>query len=447
MRFPLLVGAGLGLVTLALSSSPLQADTSPAGLRAVEFQWTPPIAVDPFGFGFDNFGTARHLSNGAIVTFDGQEIRRWNPSGTASTLLLDLGAPFFTGLMVIDPTETFVLVGQTGDLASLGGDVWRIALDGSGSTLLTTLPFNYDAAFEPGGTVLVSAAVGASSSVQRLDPGTGALTPLITVDGASGPVAVDPDGGDLYLGVLDPNFLPGETEILFFDAALLDGTPLDATDGSLFSSGWDGATSFAYDPLADALFLAENNFISGANAIYKVGPTKALSAVRVEGSPFRTIAALQLVLIHGSATLERFQPNDAGLLLYTSTDFFLALERRAVQPRRPTVALSGSGLTGAGPVTINYAGLDPLGSMMLFFGPQGLALPDEAVFQFGSLPPLFWSLDLGSQDSLPFALPVNASGQASFTFFNPGDLQGELAFQSLLFDGDGLLGTTPPAEF
>ena len=206
---------------------PLRADTPAEGFSLFDEPLAPPIADDPFGLGFDTFGSTWTLSNGQVVTFDGIEVRRVTAQGLTVGVLATFAAPAFPAFVRVDPSETFALVAES----SLG-NVYRVALDGGGATLLAGLTFPFDAAFEHAGSAIVSAATcgfGCGNELLRLDTQSGATTTVATVSGPSGPVATNP-AGDLYYGLI-PATLSGPRSVLRFPAAALDGHELAGDAG------------------------------------------------------------------------------------------------------------------------------------------------------------------------------------------------------------------------
>jgi len=426
----------LSTLALCLLTPLASAGTPDAGYAATQLAAEPGVLIDPFSAGFDVFGVSRTLSNGDLITFDGLAIERRDATGALLTTYTTLGGAVFPGMIAVDAAETRAVVGE-----SSTGDLFEVDLVGGGVTTLANVPFNYDGAFEPGGDLLVSAAVtGSGNDVVRVTP-TGTVTFVANVPGFSGPVALDP-AGNLFVGIIDPFFAPGSNRVLLFSAAQLTAGPLlGEPDAVLYSSGWDNAAYLAFDGASMELYLVENDFLADSE-VYRVGASKA-SSERIAAGPLGTsMASLELAPGGGPAVFAAFQPAAGGVLRYNLTDFGLSsLDRFAVTPARPALSIASTG--GAGPATVEVAGGLPDGTFVLFFGPAGSFDPAEVALTVGGLPPIFWGLDVGTHRFLPFLLPLDATGTGSFSFFDPGGLAGQVAFQALVTDPVGdVLGSS-----
>lgn len=390
--------------------------------------WQSALAVDPGG-------AVRELTDGRLVTFDGRFVDLWAPDGTHLALLADLGATNFVGAFAVAPSDDFAVVGE-----STNGDVFRVELDGSGATLLANLFFNYDAAFAPSGDLYVSAATGGfgtGNDVVRVDPATGATTTILHVEGPSGPIAFDALGNLFY--ATQSNDFPapaGATDVLLFQAADIAAptSALSEADGFLYAGGFDGASSMVCDRATSRVYLAETNFSNGVNRVRQALGSAAQSPILAEGQPFEWISVAQFLAGSGPALFSAFQPEGGGRLVYGRTDFASLDERRTLTPARASLTVGGPGVGGAGNFSLELAGLDPDGSLLLVWGPTALVGPELAV---GVLPPLFTGLDLGTLELFPFQFGVDGAGAASITLYNPGGLEGLLTFQGLLLDGTG----------
>ena len=193
------------------------------------------------------FAAYHTLSNGNRIAFDGVSIDLYDG---ANNYLMNLGLLpgfVFASFVEADPSETFALVGE-----SSNGDIFKVFIDGSGMSTLTTLDFNYDAVFDSPSSALVSASTcgfGCGNDIVRVHTTTGATTPVAEVPGSAGPVAMQSDGSLLYATISDSfPAPPGSTDIVSWTAAQLrSGTTLDLGDATLFHGGLDGAASLAVD--------------------------------------------------------------------------------------------------------------------------------------------------------------------------------------------------------
>lgn len=385
-------------------------------------------------------GSSLELSDGRLLTFDGQLVELLDATGSSSTPLFDFGQFVFGGAFVLAPDESYAVVGE-----SSAGDVFRVELDGSGATLLTTLPFNFDAAFDPGGELYVSAAVngfGTPNELLQVDPVLGGAVTVGVFDGPSGPIDFDAQG-NLYYATQSPIFPApaGSTDVLLFTSAqLAGGVVLGLTDGLGFGTGFDGGIDLEIDRSTGAVFLAEVNFGSGLNQIRRVVGGAGSSPVLYSGPLFESISLEGYFDLGGLQIFAPYQPAGAGRLVFSRTDFVSVDERAELAPERPNLDLSGPGATGIGTLTIDLDGLEPGQPCLMFFAPGG-ATAD--VVLPGALP-LFVNLDLASAATFPFPFGADANGEASVPLFNPG--VGSVTFQGLVYRIDmgatQLLGTT-----
>lgn len=417
---------------------------------------TPDVGFQSTLLPYPTQSSVRSLSNGDVITFDGTSVDRFDASGSWLLNLATFPAPVFGGAFAIDPTETFCVLGE-----SSNGDVFRIDLTVGGKTLLANLTFNFDADFAPDGTLVVSAATGGfgfDNDLVRLDTSTGATTFLAHVPGASGPVEFD-NFGNLYYATSSASFPTpaGSTDILIFLAADLAsadcnvaGGCLGDSDAVLFASGYDGATDLTLDSQTGRLYLAENNFGTGASRIWAVAGGPAGGTLPfVEESLFNWTTGLEVFGGSTAATLQAFQPAAGAHLNYTTTDYFATFERVSVTSKRASLGISGAGLSGAGSVNLAVADGQPGGGLLFFYGATGLVSQNEVSYSFGAVAPLFTSLDLVTIGVFGGILPLDGAGSTTFSFQNPGGFEGLLSIQGLLFDANyGLmLGTTNSVNF
>ena len=286
----------------------------------------PAAAQDVPAVGFDLLPEAVPLTgtswvgatfeNGDVLVFDGVNVERYNAGGGFLQTLETLPAFVFPSFVEIAPDETFAVVGE-----SSNGELLRIDLLLGGSTPLGSLAFNFDAAFEDGGHLVVSAATGgfgADNELWRVDVTTGAAVRIGSVPGASGPVALD-DEGNLYYGTTSNDFPPpaAQTDLLRWDASVIGaGVPFDASDATVLSTGLAGASSLVFDDVLDALYVAEVNFGTGASRISRLPAGTSIPQVLVEGRPFFAISRLELAASTSPAVFAPYQPAHAATLRY-----------------------------------------------------------------------------------------------------------------------------------
>jgi hypothetical protein len=430
--------AGLFVGALALAALPLRAQTPAPGFELES------LANPAF------LSVTCTLPGGDLVTFDGVTVDRWTASGAFVQSLGSLPGLGFTFASFATPTPdgTAVLIGESGDGGTHTGALFLAPLDGSGVVHLTDLAFNYDGQFLPSGDLIVSAATGQNGPDNDLVRVT--LSPLATtfvgsIAGPSGPLAVNA-GGDLFYATQVFPQPPASTDVIYWTAAqLASGAFLDAGNATLFSSGYDGGASLAFDPLRDRPYLAEANFGLGVFRIRRVRKNSAHSEVVLESDAW--VSNLQFVSPGGSASFDPYQPEDGLQLAFTRTDFSTVSDTHRLHPRRPQLAVSGPGTSGPGLVTLTLTGGVPNGTAFLTLSEQTNLLPGE-VRRF--LPGFFLHTYFapGKTRRTPFYLPADANGDTSFQFYNPGGYAGLYAYQFLVGTSTGkFVGSSETALF
>jgi hypothetical protein len=383
------------------------------------------------------------MGDGSILTFDGTNVEIFSPDGTPIQILASLGSFAFGSFLKLSPAEDFVVLGES----SLG-NVYRINTDGSGSNLIGTVNLNYDAVFENANSLILSAATGGfgmDNDILRLDLTSGATTFLASIDGASGPLAIDQQG-NLFYGTNSAAFPApmASSDILRFNAALLTGiVVLDESDASLISSGFDNATALEFDPQHGDLFLAEVNSGLGLNQIRAVGSTPALSPILLIGDAGTFLSNLEFVSGDGQSKMRAFQSGNGGTLFYNNTNFSSVFERNSLAPQRSELSLSGPGTLGLGQVVLDIFGGQPGGSALIFYGPLGQVITPEYAVNLPSIDfPLLFSLNPASVSLLPMTIPLDAFGNGQVVLNNPSGQINVLSVQALHRSTASLKGTS-----
>jgi hypothetical protein len=401
------------------------------------------LAGEPFD-GSTTFAATHTLSSGDFVVFDGLQVLQNAPDGTLRRLLATFPSFAFPSFVLTDADELRLFVGE-----SSNGHIWKLTVGfATPPELVTTLAFNYDAAFS-GNALYVSSAncgLACGNEIWRVDLFTNQLRLVARTPGASGPLAVDP-AGNLYYANASARFPPPPkpSAVWRWSAAQLAGPDvLDLSDALFLGGGFAGAARLAYDSRDGALFLLEVNFATGENRLRRVQGSSESSPVLVEGQLFRSMGNLSLVPGEGPARLRPYQPASGGTLVYTTTDFVAPPERLALRPQRPTATLTGPGLSGPGPFQLALTGGPPNGFAVVLCGPSASYQPVEPAYVLAGLP-LFLGLDLGSLLVLPGFLPLDASGALQASYVNPGGLQGRFALQLALYASGQLVGSSSAA--
>ena len=184
----------LGACVLVSAAPAAASETPTPGWSVGSLSVPPPVALDPFGLGFDVVGMRLPLSSGDVLTFDGRDLLRVDPLG-GTVPLASLLEPTFPSLLEPSPSEAFVLLGESSD-----GELYRFDLPAGPLTPLGQLAYNFDAAFTGELTAIVSAAgcIGCDSELWQVDLVTGSRTLVAEVPGPSGPVAADATGALYY---------------------------------------------------------------------------------------------------------------------------------------------------------------------------------------------------------------------------------------------------------
>ena len=362
------------------------------------------------------------LSSGDRVVFDGQNVDLYDAAGGFVANLASLPSFVFPGCLAVNPAETVVLVGE-----SSNGDVYRVNLAGGGLTLLANLPFNYDAVFLDNTRAVVSAApcgFGCGTDLVRVSVTNGVTQQLAALPGASGPVALAPNG-DLVYATVSGSFPPppGSTDIVKWTAAqVASGQLLSLADATTLVTGLDGAASLAVDPIRGDVVIAESVF--GATSWIKLfRQSGALVSTVVTSSQF--LGNVELLAGAGPGHFYPYQPSDGVYLSYHSDEI------RTVRPQRPQATFQQAGSVG----TVTVTGAHPDGAVLMLFGPQPLWSPTESSYSPFGLPFLFHSgLPLSAVRRTIFLVPTDSAGVATWSYFDPGNLGGTLVFQALVAD-------------
>ncbi|MBK7641832.1 MAG: hypothetical protein IPJ19_02070 [Planctomycetes bacterium] len=397
-------------------------------------------AAQPVG-PFDAYAT---LHDSTRVVSDGLSV---DHVGADGQLLLHLGsypAYVFPSFVLLAPDESFALVGES----STGG-IERFELDGSPQSTVGGIAFNYDALFEDAGHVLVSADTSGTfqNQILRLDLSNGALTLVAQLSGPSGPFARRASSGELFVGLVDLT-LPDHDQVLRFEASQLgSGAVLGVADAQVFASGLPNVAALRIDERYDSAGLGYWRVLL---AIAPFGAPSTIACFAADGTRLADLAtspdSISNLELHSGPSAGCFAPwqPDAGeTLSYRGTTFCFPnctnAELRHIEPRRAQASIGGPGLGNplGGSVTLALDGCVPNASAWLLLGPQGLYSTSEAtrVHPDGFL----WHSGLAwSPLRRLVLLPTDALGHASFTYQNPGSLNGTHAFQALVRAANGV---------
>jgi len=346
--------------------------------------------------------------------------------GTATRSLLHFTTPVF-GSFTIQANASALLFGENST-----GDVWLVPLQGPQLPhVLANLPFNYDAVLWGPGRALVSAKLSGfgtpDNDVIALDLLTGAMTPLLRVPGASGPLALDPAGNLCYAtATLTFPAPPASVQMLRWSASQLQAafgsSVLGMQDARVLYSGLDAASALACDSDGDLYFTDWWNAQIGV--LENAGGTRAHRSVLFEyGSVAWSAVTLQFVgqpAGPGQAWFEPFQPAGGGALFVHESDFAPqgTNQLRTIRSLRPSATHTGGDPVPAGNFELR-AGDAPRGGLALFVVAPAPA-PGETMLWFsGFEQPLFWNLGMFAAANT-WLVPVDGAGHAHLTLSNPG---------------------------
>jgi len=430
-----------GLASLALG---LVIGLSSSSETALAF--APPADTTAPGFAFHR---ARHvgvydayatLPDGNRVQFDGSTVELVADDGTLIRVLATLPGPMFPSFVLPDPAGTYALIGESGR-----GRIYKTDLAGGGASILARLDYAYDAVFEDARHVLLTAspcAFGCDGEIHRLDVATGSLTRIGAITGPSGPLALSPDG-DLYYGSVPTLFPPPPAPILRWTRAQLSsGVLLDEGNATTFVPAIPPASSMRFDPAYGHLFVASPVY-QGTSEIREFGPEGQLVASVIQSPD--VLGAIEVLPTQGAGSLQAFQPPGRELR-YRGTDYIADIsEIRALRPRRPFGSTSGPGLSGPGDVTFRVRAAYPHSAVLVLVGLSSDYSPIESAYDTGTY--LFHTgMDVNHIRRLTL-VPTDANGDASFTFHNPGSLQGTRVLQALVRDPTGVYVGASTAAF
>ena len=424
--------AVIGLLSAAPATA--QVDLSP-GYRAGEVQ---NLAGDRAYATFDD---------GRLLSFDGLSFEIYDEDGNLLSTLGGVSNFVFPSFVVLHPSEAYAVVGE-----SSNGDLFRVDLVQSTVTPYANLNFNFDLAFVPGGdTAYVSAALGgfgAGNDIVRLDGLTGATEIVAHVEGPSGPVAISPSGDLYYVTQYGGSDWPpplDEEDLLLWGADDLAGASssnlLDETDADVLTSGLDGSSSMAVDPLSGRLFLINSNFQGFANEILAMDLDGTV--LDTVASSFTSISNLESFPGAGPAIFAAHQPGGARLYVQ-NTDFGSSLRDRVrLEPARPAASYVGPAPGQSGPASITISGAEPDSSVtiMVAFVPD--LVPGEVPNDLGYGFPVFTAFELVDLWRRTPPVSTDGSGDYTLSYDQPGSLGGQLVFQAIVYGAGGeLLGTS-----
>jgi hypothetical protein len=366
------------------------------------------------------------MPSGDRVVFDGVSVDIYDAAGGFVMNLGVLPGFVFSSFVALDPSGTFAVIGE-----SSNGDLFKVALDGSGFTTLANLVNNYKATFDGPTSLIVSAATcgfGCGNDVLRVDTNSGATTLLANVLGDSGPLALATNG-DLYYA---SSFfgVPASTQIMSWTKAQLNGGRLlTEADATLFNSGWEGASSIVIDPVFGNVFITESIFGGTSRVLEFDVATGNLVDVIVESSSF--LGNLELMQDTGIGHFHGYQPQDGVFMHYEANDFSSIDDIVTVRAQRPTASL-----TQIGPVaTFQVTNAKPNSALLVLFAKTNFYDPNYITYHLNGMDFQFHAVaQVFKLRRTPLLIPTDATGTGTFSYFDGGTLAGTLVFQALITD-------------
>lgn len=268
-------------------------------------------------------GALGYSPAGEPVVYENGEIRLSSSSGADTLAVFD--PPVYGSFLVPAPDGNALIFGE-----SSAGNVYSVALDGSGETLIGNLPFNYDLAIAPPdapesirGQAFVSAPGAVGNSVYLIDL-SGSTSPdevVTAMPGFSGPLTFDDEGNLYYItSTLDPT----QSLVRFTPAELASGVGAGATDfaeGDTLLADLEGAYGLRH--IEGQLFLTNLGFSSGIGAIERVDLTDGASRTTWATLPLGdSTARPQSIALHpGSDPFEPGVGRSGGKMLIAYGDF------------------------------------------------------------------------------------------------------------------------------
>ena len=271
---------------------------------------------------------------GEPVLYENGELRIVR--GDSKHILARFEPARFGSFCVPMPGGLAVLFGENSE-----GDLFEVALDGSGAENIGNLPFNFDAAFAPQaagdpleGQAFISALGPVGNSIYRFDPeGERTVDEIVTaIPDFSGPLTFD-DLGHLYYVTASLN--SQEALVRFTPEQLLQGIgegALDFSEAEVILSDLDGAFHIKWNH--GKFYLTNLGFNSG------VGEIEIIDSERnFQRSVFATIplaggiaSPSSLAMHPGSEDFEPGAGSDGGKMLVQYGDFFAVSHLVEVTP-------------------------------------------------------------------------------------------------------------------
>lgn len=383
-------------------------------------------------------GAVSSLTDGSYVTFDGQSVDFWDAAGLHQLNLGSFPTQLFASFIAVHPSQTFAVLGE-----SSNGEIYSVALDGSGMTLLAQAALNYAFCFDPDGSRgWLSAALGgwgAGNDLLEIDLASGQLTPRAHVSGPSGPVTTD-SAGNLYYGTqFDGWPVPPDTQNLIrFDVADLNSSgTLTELDATVLIDQLDGTSGIVIDAIgAGAMFVVVTD-PSGAteNILRRYDLSGNLRDEVLAGTAW--INGLELVASADSSILAPYQPRGAQLRM-CSTDYnFGVSERLTLESKRCGISFSGPTSATAGPAVVTVRDVPLGGSASIMLTRTTFLMSPEFEMDLAWGVPVFLMTEPVLILRRTAALDADSFGEVQLAYQQPDYMFSAAAFQAVIKDATG----------
>lgn len=418
----------LAALAAVLLVSPATADDPIAGFSVTDLPGGPTYITEV-------------LSTGEFVGLGNSTVATFEEDGTLIQVLHSFGSFVPPAALAVDPTETFVIVSRSDGVNS---GTYRVDLATGTTTFLSFAEIAWPV-FEDATHILFGASGGFLDwHVRRMDLTTGAVTQISEIYfSVLSPMAFD-SLGRLYLA----HDSDGDDDYTIerFSTAQLAGPALFAPgQGAVLHQGLDIPWDIELAPDDLTFFVAHGPSLSN-DRITRFGPGPSQANDLVQVSVGVDVRRVQFLPPTPPAQFRPYQPPTGGRVVYVTASGGQGTKlRRALDPARPTLALSGPGTTGVGPFDLTLAGGPPNGTARILLCPLTLFDPVEQVQIVGGIP-VFYGLDRPTIRPVPMLLGLDANGDGTTTL-NNGTGPGTWAMQALIFGQGGLLLGSTTAAF
>lgn len=249
-----------------------------------ETSWTFPISPGGFIGGMD----AAKDSDGAPVVAFSESGTLYTMRAGATAVLHEAPSPVFSSFVLADTTHQSYVFAE-----SSSGTVSEIGFDGSCPRTIGAVSLPYDAAVDASGRLFITSAASYSgpSQIVCLDRDTGQAVTVATVEGPTGPLAIDGEGS-IYYGTCASVFGQTGGQTIYklspgqVDAVLSGAPPLTAVDLTAVANDIDSPSDLL--ALPDGRLLFSSSVRSPGRIVQIRGPEMSVFAELESSNLFLT---------------------------------------------------------------------------------------------------------------------------------------------------------------